>query len=115
MNDDAHPTTLMQLTTRCGIEAVRGRNEALLAKAAAGEAVAHQPIARRHHGGLGQGGPSDRFGADGQGGAAEPCHARDPPLLPTRITMHRRSRARLPDLRSARVDHMRHFAVSRLS
>jgi transposase, IS5 family len=29
-----HPTTLMKLTTRCGIEAVQGCNEALLAKAA---------------------------------------------------------------------------------
>ena len=29
-----HPTTLMKLTTRCGIEAVQGCNAALLAKAA---------------------------------------------------------------------------------
>ena len=35
-----HPTTLMKLTTRCGIEAVQGCNEALLARAA-GKAVAH--------------------------------------------------------------------------
>ncbi len=30
-----HPTTLMKLTTRCGVTAVDGLNEALLAKAAA--------------------------------------------------------------------------------
>jgi hypothetical protein len=42
-----------------------------------------------------------------------PCHARDPPLLPTCITLRRRSPAKLPDLmaRSARVDDMRHSAA----
>src|ERR1035437_9590075 len=29
---------------------------------------------------------------------SRPCHARDPPLLPTCITMHRRSPAKLPDV-----------------
>ena len=46
-----HPTTLMKLTTRCGPAAVEGLNEALLAKAAAGEAAAHQPGPGGHHGG----------------------------------------------------------------
>lgn len=32
-----HPTTLMKITTRCGEDAVAGLNEALLAKAAAGQ------------------------------------------------------------------------------
>ena len=41
-----------------------------------------------------------------------PCHARDPPLLPTCITMHRRSPAKSPQLaRSARVDDMRHSGL----
>jgi len=43
--------------------------------------------------------------------AQETCHARDPPLLPTCITMHRRSPAKLPEPRSARVDDMRHSAA----
>jgi hypothetical protein len=44
--------------------------------------------------------------------AQRPCHARDPPLLPTCITMHRRSPAKSPQLaRSARVDDMRHSAA----
>jgi len=40
------------------------------------------------------------------------CHVRAPPLLPTCITMHRRSPAEMPDLpQSARVDDMRHSAA----
>ena len=63
-----HPTTLMKMTTRCGDDAVDGLNEALLAKAAAGEAAAHRQGPGRHHRGAGQRGLSDRLGAAGQGG-----------------------------------------------
>ena len=58
--------------------------------------------------------PVDRGGPIPQSGRrpSRPCHARDPPLLPTCITMHRRSPAKLPDLpRSTRVDDMRHSAA----
>jgi IS5 family transposase len=34
-----HPTTLMKITTRCGVEAVNGLNEALLAKAVAAKVL----------------------------------------------------------------------------
>src|ERR1035437_6491749 len=37
----------------------------------AGKAVAHHPVARRHHGGLGRRGLPDRLGVAGQGGAAD--------------------------------------------
>ena len=58
-----HPTTLMKITGRCGDDAVAGLNEALLAKAAAGEAAAHRQSARRHHGRGGRCRLSDRLGA----------------------------------------------------
>jgi IS5 family transposase len=66
-----HPTTLMKLTTRCGIEAVQGCNEALLAKAAQAKLLRTTGVARRHHGGPGRRGLSDRLGVAGQGGAAD--------------------------------------------
>jgi hypothetical protein len=41
-----------------------------------------------------------------------PCHARDPPLLPRRMTRHRCSPAELPDLAAiSGVDDMRHSAA----
>ena len=45
-----HPTTLMKLNSRCGSAAVDGLNEALLAKAAEAEVIAHQPDTCRYHG-----------------------------------------------------------------
>jgi IS5 family transposase len=54
-----HPTTLMKITTRCGDAAAAGLNEALLTKAARGEAAGHRPGAGRHHGGRGAGGLPD--------------------------------------------------------
>jgi IS5 family transposase len=66
-----HPTTLMKLTTRCGIEAVQGCNEALLAKAAQAKLLRTTGVACRHHGGPGRRGLSDRLGVAGQGGAAD--------------------------------------------
>src|ERR1035437_7752514 len=38
---------------------------------------------------------------------SRPCHARDPPLLPTCITMHRRSPAKLPALPHFARCHLR--------
>jgi hypothetical protein len=58
--------------------------------------------------------PVDRGGPIPQSGRrpSRPRHARDPPLLPTCITMHRCSPAKRPQLpRSARVDDMRHSAA----
>src|SRR5664280_3892253 len=66
-----HPTTLMKLTTRCGIEAVQGCNEALLAKVAQAKLLRTTGVARRHHGGPGRRGLADRLGVAGQGGAAD--------------------------------------------
>ena|GEM_PF-1277591 len=66
-----HPTTLMKLTTRCGIEAVQGCNAALLAKAAQAKLLRTTGVARRHHGGPGRRGLFDRLGVAGQGGAAD--------------------------------------------
>src|SRR5947209_13540695 len=65
-----HPTTLMKLTTRCGVAAVEGCNEALLAKGGRGETVAYFSAARRYHGGLRGCGLSDGLGAAGQGDPA---------------------------------------------
>ena len=69
-----HPTTLMKITTRCGDDAVAGLNEALLAKAAAGQAAAHRQGPRRHHRGGGGCGLSDRFGSAGQGDRLDGAH-----------------------------------------
>jgi hypothetical protein len=49
-----HPTTLMKLTTRCGIEAVQGCNAALLDKAAQAKLLRTTGVACRHHGGPGR-------------------------------------------------------------
>ena len=68
-----HPTTLMKLNSRCGSAAVDGLNEALLAKAARGEAIAHQPDTCRYHGVAGERGVSNRFGVTGQGDAPDRC------------------------------------------
>ena len=48
-----HPTTLMKLTTRCGVAAVDGCNEALLAKAAKAKLLRTTGVAGGHHGGPG--------------------------------------------------------------
>ena len=65
-----HPTTLMKLTTRCGTAAVDGLQRGAAGQGRAGQAAAHQPAARGHHGGARGCGLSDRFRAAGQGGTA---------------------------------------------
>jgi transposase, IS5 family len=96
-----HPTTLMKLTTRCGTAAVDGCNEALLAKAAQGEAAAHHAAARGHHRGPRGRGLPDRLRAAGQGGAmhrrgwpADPGRGRSHPHSAAGSRPFRRSRAR---------------------
>ena len=41
-----HPTTLMKLSTRCGIEAVGGLQRGSAGQGRAGKVVAHHPVAR---------------------------------------------------------------------
>ena len=66
-----HPTTLMKLTTRCGTAAVDGLQRGAAGQGGAGEAAAHDPAARRHHGRPGRCGLPDRLRAAGQGGAPD--------------------------------------------
>ena len=66
-----HPTTLMKLTTRCGSAAVDGLNEALLAKAAEAKLLRTNRIRADTTVVPANVAYPDRFGAAGQGGAAD--------------------------------------------
>ncbi len=66
-----HPTTLMKLTTRCGTAAVDGLQRGAAGEGGGGQAAAHGPAARGHHGGAGRCGLPDGFRVAGQGGSAD--------------------------------------------
>ena len=61
----------MKLTTRCGTAAVDGLQRGAAGQGRRGEAAAHHPAARGHHGRARRRGLPDRLGAAGQGGAPD--------------------------------------------
>jgi Transposase domain (DUF772) len=92
-----HPTTLMKLTTRCGMAAVQRCNEALLAKAAGAKLV--RTSRRRVGTTVGERVLPDRFGSAGEG---DPPDRSDRPADPgrggaTRPRVRRRGRFRRAD------------------